>query len=107
MQTVLKGQAYPAVEVGLQSGRGGEGLLQIVCLCESTAKILVLVLEAAGSGGPMLEDKLNEEQMRVIYMLAASASVPLCVCDELRIITAASLLPSNSCTVLGRGFWQL
>ena len=45
-----------------------------------------------------MEDKLNEEQMRVIYMLAASASVPLCVCDELRIITAASLLPSNSCT---------
>lgn len=43
-----------------------------------------------------MEDKLNEEQMRVIYMLAASASVPLCVCDELRIITAASAF--NSCT---------
>ena len=46
-----------------------------------------------------MEDKLNEEQMRVIYMLATSASVPRCVCDELlRVITAASLLPSTSCT---------
>lgn len=35
---------HPAVEVGLQSGRGGERSVANGCLCESTAKILVLVL---------------------------------------------------------------
>lgn len=84
------------------------------CLCRPTAKILVLALGLQlVSRASCLEGKLNEEWMREIYMLCTSAYVPHCVCDELlRVVTLASLLPSNSRTrflfhsVMGRGFWE-
>ena len=47
------------------------------CLCDSTAKILVLGLGLLMVGrASSLKDKLNQEQMSVIYMLDTSASDP-------------------------------